>query len=203
MTARVSLIGLLGAVAILATFAFPATDRASAEGVTFTYSVECHADSYWYVTDGSARVSTSNIPCDEAKPGWTFDWNNLGDILFLYDGDRTTVPVTRADGTVTGTAVREVNEQGNKRPPVNQPVASTNGIVYTADDNNRAVRGDDGNCYREQRVNGQWKRSGVYGPWAYHCQRASWNAYYRSQGEPLRHPVSGTFPSGNPPAAGN
>ena len=141
--------------------------------------------------DDSSPRGYSNIPCDEAKPGWTFDTrqSTLGDILFLYDGDR-----------VPGSSLR-AQEQGNKRPPVNQPVASTNGIVYTADDNNRAVRGDDGNCYREQRVSNQWKRSGSYGSFASSCRYASWNAYYRSQGQPLLNPFTGTYPAGNPPAA--
>ena len=110
MTARENLIGLLGAVAILATFAFPATDRASAEE-TFSYSLECDAASgVWYVavTNSSPR-GYSTIPCDEAKPGWIFDTrrNTLGDILFLYDGDRD-----------PGSGVL-LQEQGNKRPPVN------------------------------------------------------------------------------------
>ena len=209
MTARGILIGVLGAVAIMATFAFSATDRASAQDSVYVYSISCHPDSgVWYVTDGNSRVSQSNIPCDEAKPGWTFDirLSNIGEILFVYDGDRVLTPITNSAGTVTGTALREVNEQGNKRPPANQPVADgTDYTVYTynADANNRAVRGDDGICYREQRVSGQWKRSAAYGPWAYQCQRASWNAYYRSQGQPLLPPDSGAFPSGNPPAAGN
>ncbi len=212
MTARGSLIGLLGALAILAAFAFSATDRASAQDATWTWSIDCHPESnVWYVTDGSLRVTKSDIPCDEAKPGWTFDWNNLGDILFLYDGDRTTVPVTRADGTVTGTTVREVNEQGNTPPPVNQPLHEladgTNSFVYSADANNRAVRGDDGQCYREQRVSSQWKRSGSYGYGigltSQACRKAAWNAYYRSQGQPLLNPFGGGYPAGNPPAAGN
>ena len=206
MTARGSLIGLIGALAILAAFAFSTTDRASAQDATWTWSIDCHPESYvWYVTDGSFRVTKSDIPCDEPKPGWTFDWNNLGDILFLYDGDRTTVPVTRADGTVTGTTVREVNEQGNTPPPVNQPLdeGATTAYTYNADANNRAVRGDDGNCYREQRVGGRWKRSGSYGNFTNSCRNASWNAYYRSQGEPLINPASGTFPWWNPPAASN
>ena len=198
MTARVNLIGLLGAVAILATFAFPATDRASAEGVTFTYSLECDAASgVWHVAvTNSSPLGYSNIPCDEAKPGWTFDTrqNNLGEILFLYDND-----------LVPGTGLR-AQEQGNKRPPVNQPVADGTpytAFTYNADANNRAVRGDDGNCYREQRVGGQWKRSGSYGNFSNSCRNASWNAYYRSQGEPLINPFSGTFPWWTPPAAGN
>ena len=200
MTARGSLIGLIGALAILAAFAFSTTDRASAQDATWTWSIDCHPESYvWYVTDGSFRVTKSDIPCDEPKPGWTFDWNNLGDILFLYDGDRTTVPVTRADGTVTGTTVREVNEQGNKRPPVSQPLHTTNAILYEADDNNRAVRGADGQCYREQRISGQWKRSAPYGfgtaLTSLPCRKAAWNAHYRSEGEQLINPDTGTFPA--------
>ena len=197
MTARGSLIGLIGALAILAAFAFSTTDRASAQDATWTWSIDCHPESYvWYVTDGSFRVTKSDIPCDEPKPGWTFDWNNLGDILFLYDGDRTTVPVTRADGTVTGTTVREVNEQGNTPPPVNQPLdeGATTAYTYNADANNRAVRGADNQCYREQRISGQWKRSGSYGFGNEACRRASWNAHYRSEGEQLRDPSTGTFP---------
>lgn len=201
MTARGILIGVLGAVAIMATFAFSATDRASAEGSVYVWSIECHPDSgVWYVTDGSARVSQSNINCDESKPGWTFDTrqNTLGDILFLYDGDR-----------VPGTGLR-AQEQGNKRPLVatNPPLAdgqSYTAFTYKADanNNNRAVRGDDGQCYREQKVGTQWKRSAPYGPWNYQCRNASWNAYYRSLGKPLLPIDSGSFPSWDPPAATN
>ncbi|MCY4571892.1 MAG: hypothetical protein OXF01_03745 [Gemmatimonadetes bacterium] len=190
MTTRVNLIGLLGAVAILATFAFPATDRASAQE-TFTYSLECDAASgVWYVavTNSSPR-GYSNIPCDEAKPGWTFDTRNttLGDILFLYDND-----------PVPGTGLR-AQEQGNKRPPVAAQPPLADGTTYTtytynADANNRAVRGDDGECYREQLVNRKWKRSRSYGSSDAACRNASWNAHYRSEGEPLINPDTGTFP---------
>ena len=209
MTARGILIGLLGAVAILATFAFSTADRASAEDAVYNWSIDCHPESnVWYVTDGNFRVTKSDIPCDEAKPGWTFDYDlsNVGGILFLYDGDRTTVPVTRADGTVIGSTVREVNEQGNTPPPVNQPLADgTNytAFTYNADANNRAVRGDDNQCYREQRISGRWKRSGSYGFGNEACRKASWNAYYRSQGGTLLNPFGSGYPSGNPPAAGN
>ena len=200
MTARRNLIGLLGVFAIMATFAFSTTDRASAQDPTWTYSLECHADSgVWYVTDGNTRVSKSNIPCDEAKPGWTFDTrqSNFGDILFVYDDGSVHTP------TGKGPSFLLVWEQGNKPPPVNQPLHEradgTNSFVYNADANNRAVRGADGQCYREQRVNGQWKRSGSYGfgtaLTSQSCRRAAWNAHYRSEGEPLRNPHTGTFPA--------
>ena len=161
----------------------------------------------WYVSDGYFRNWMSDIPCDEAKPGWVFDWNNFGEVLFLYDGDHAPTPVLKPDGTQIGTTVRKVHEQGTKRPPVNQPLAvGTNPVpfTYNADANNRAVRGADGNCYREQKLtNGKWKRSGSYGSSDEACRRASWNAYYRSQRGTLLNPVSGTFPGGTPPAAGN
>ena len=200
MTKRTgTFIGLLAAFAVVAAFAFPTGDRVGAE----TYSVECSSSGYWYVAGAANPGMVSNVPCDESQPGWIFDWDNPGHIKFVYDGDRVVTPYSNEGSNVVRTAVREVQEQGNTRPPVNQPVADgTNHEAFTfqADPSNRAVRGADGNCYREARIGGQWRRSGAYGSDAAACRKASWNAHYRSQGLPLVDPAGGTFPAGQPPA---
>ena len=201
MTKRTgTFIGLLAAFAVVAAFAFPTGDRAGAE----TYSVECSASGYWYVAGAANPGMVSDVPCDESKPGWIFDWDapRDGTIKFVYDGDRVATPYETASGEVR-TAVREVHEQGNTRPPVNEPVADGadhEAFTFEADPSNRAVRGADGNCYREARIGGQWRRSGAYGSDAAACRKASWNAHYRSQGLPLVDPAGGTFPAGQPPA---
>ncbi|MXY35537.1 MAG: hypothetical protein F4Y54_01980, partial [Dehalococcoidia bacterium] len=178
-----------------AAFAVTTGDRAAAQ------SVVC-SGGHWVVNGvGSYNPgANSGIPCDESKPGWIFDWNNPGHIKWVYDGDRVVTPYTTEGSSVVRTAVREVQEQGNKRPPVNQPRATdASAYLYQADRNNRAVRGADGQCYREQRISGQWRRSGTYGSTAEACRRAAWNAHYRSQGQPTVNPAGGTFPDGPAP----
>ena len=178
----------------MAAFAFTTGDRAAAE------SVVC-SDGQWVVSGvGSYNPgANSGIPCDESKPGWVFDWNNPGHIKWVYDGDRVVTPYTTEGSSVVRTAIREVQEQGNTRPPVNQPRATgESAYLYQADANNRAVRGADGQCYREQRIRGQWRRSGAYGATAEACRRASWNAIYRSARLGTLNPISGAFPDGLP-----
>jgi len=194
---RGTFIGLLAACAMLVTLGVTTGDRASA--TTYEYSVECNEGSgTWYVANAYNPGALSNIPCDEAKPAWTFEWNNPGHIQFVYDGDRVVTPRATASGTYLGATVREVQEQGNTRPPVNQPVLESETSTFYADDHNRAVRGSDNQCYREQRINGDWRRSGSYGDEPEACRKARWNALYRSQGQPLINPVGGTFPTGWP-----
>ncbi|MDE2695314.1 MAG: SwmB domain-containing protein [Chloroflexota bacterium] len=183
------------AFAALAAFAFTTGDRANAQ------SVVC-SGGHWVVNGvGSYNPgANSGIPCDESKPGWIFDWNNPGRIKWVYDGDRVVTPYTTEGSSVVRTTVREVQEQGNKRPPVNQPRATdASAYLYQADRNNRAVRGADGQCYREQRISGQWRRSGAYGATAEACRRAAWNAHFRAQGQPTVNPAGGTFPDGPAP----
>ncbi len=144
-------------------------------------SVQCSSNGYWVLLSGSLvgnPGAQSSIPCDMAKPAWTFA-NDKGDIRFIYD-------------------------QGNPAPPVNQPRADGTNFspfTYTADANNRAVRGADGHYYREQRVNGRWQRSNSYGRYYtdVSARRASWNAHYRSRNLPLVNPDGGTFPSSRAP----
>lgn len=194
-------IGLLVACAMLATFALSSGDRAGAFGTACI-------DGEWVVTSGTGHVhvnpgSRSGVPCDEPKPGWTFDWNNPGHIMWVYDGDRVVTPDSNPGSSEVYTAVREVHEQGNKRPAINQPVADETSTVtpftYNAGPDNRAVRGADGQCYREWLLDGHWRRSAPYGSDAEACRKAGWNAHYRSQGLPLVNPADGTFPSGSPP----
>ena len=183
---------LVAAFALLAAFAFSTGARAE------SHSIICN-NGYWFVTnmDGFGYADRK-IPCDERKPGWIFDWDGPHHIRWVYDGDREVTPYADPGSNVVRTAVREVQAQGNTRPPVNQPVAS---VFYTVPDssNHRAVRGTDGLCYREQRVGGRWQRSTSFGSDDDACRRAAWNAYYLSQGRsPVDH--GGTFPSGSPPA---
>ena len=195
-----TLLGLLVAIAALAGSALMGVDRAGAE------SVVCD-DGEW-VAKGRETQSggRSGISCEEAKPAWIFDsaHRTIGHIRFVYDGDRALTYITTQGGRITGAAYREVWEQGNKRPGVNQPLADGTEFAtftYIADANNRAVRGADGQCYREERVNGQWRGSGKYGADAEACHRASWNAYRQSQGLDLINPVGGTFPEDPPPGS--
>lgn len=194
-TASGPLPGLLVAFAALAASAFMTGDRAAAE------SVVCSEGQWVAAGRTSNSGALSGIPCDEPKPGWIFDWGSPtpGHIRFVYDGDRVVAPYMV--GGVVRTTIRQV-QQGIMRPSVNQPVASEDSAyLYQAGRDNRAVRGDDGQCYREQRIRGQWRRSGAYGSDAEACRKASWNAYRRSQGLPLINPHGDeAFPSGTPPA---
>ncbi|MCY3646448.1 MAG: hypothetical protein OXH07_05705 [Chloroflexi bacterium] len=158
------------------------------------FETQCSPEGYWRVSNmvGSPGYGDRLISCDEPKPGWVFNLDTPGrDIKWVYDGDVVSTPT----GPTGPVVQREVQEQGNKRPGVNQPGV----VVYAADENNRAVRGPDFNYYREQLINGKWRRSGSYGYATEAYRKASWNAYYRSQGLPLVNPASGTFPSGLPP----
>ena len=159
------------------------------------FEIQCSPEGYWQVSNMaySRGFGDRRISCDEPKPGWVFnqDTPEIKDIRWVYDGDVVSTPT----GPTGALVQREVQEQGNKRPGVNQP----GDVVYYADENNRAVRGPDYNYYREQLINGKWRRSGSYGYATEAYRKASWNAYYRSQGLPLVNPASGTFPSGLPP----
>lgn len=198
----------LALVAVVALAAFAALlfgDRA--EAGTTTHGSACINGEWTHTMNGhpsSNPGSRSGIPCDEPMPGWNFDIYNPGHIVWAYDGDRVPTPYTNPGSDVVHIAIREVNPQGNLRPQVNQPLAeptSPEAFTYIADMNNRAVRGDDGECYREWRVSGRWLRSGPYGSDAEACRRASWNAYSRSQDHRLNDPAAPTsaFLLGNPP----
>ena len=84
---------------------------------------------------------------------------------------------------------------------VTRTVTKLQPYSYSADANHRAVRGPDGNCFREQRIGGYWQRSGPYGTSDEACRRASYNAYYRSQSLVPLDSTAGVFPSGAPPVA--
>lgn len=176
----------LALIALIALAAFAALlfgGRAGAE----THGAAC-LNGYWvHTVDGDLSGypgSRSGIPCDEAKPAWLFSIHNPGNIVWVYDGDRVPTPYTNPGSDVVHLATREIQPQGNLRPPVNQPVQESS-YIFIADANNRAVRGEDGDCYREQRVNGQWKRSASYGSDNQSCLKARWNAYFRSQDRSL------------------
>ena len=161
-------------------------NAAGSEVETFTYtkgrlgySTVCSEEGKWaleYDTDYPlAPREHSDIPCDMAKPAWRINQNEYG-----YDD------------------INPIYNEANPAPPVNQPVAS---VIYTVPDqpNHRAVSGADGNCYREERANGQWQRSISYGTADDEsCRKASWNAYKRALDRPMVNPDGGSFPSGTP-----
>jgi len=155
---------------------------------------------YWYVNKlyafgGGDRL----IPCDMNKPGWAFDQRSgrHGHNRWVYDG----TPGFWDSGN-------------NPAPPRDQPVAL---VTYKVpgDPDHRAVRGTDGQCYREERLPsdssrggwtaGGWYRSRSYGSGDADCRNAAWNAYYRSQpGHDMIDPAGGTvalFPAGEPISA--
>ncbi len=166
-------------------------------------SVRCSDAGYWYAGIYAGNPGgRSRIACDMSKPGWIFEWNRPGYIQWVYDGDRVVTAYTNPGSDVIRTAVREVQEQGNIRPPVNQPVANGThfaAFTYIADASNRAVRGADGMYYRERRISGRWQRSISYGSDMEARRKASWNTHYRWRNRPLVDPAGGTFPSGSPP----
>ena len=172
------------------------------------YSIHCSDYGYWYVS-GDIRGNPgarSGIACDMAKPGWIFEWNRPGYIKWVYRGDRVVTPYTNPGSDVIRTRLAPI-QGGNARPPVNQPVADGthyDAFTYNADANNRAVRGADGQCYRERRVSGRWQRSTAYrtdpNNYLEACHWASWNAHNRWRNLPLVYPASITlFPSGPAP----
>ena len=188
---------IFAAAALTVTYTKPSSgsklrDPAGNEVESFTLSprsrtsreVECHWDTgTWYVTNTYSSTRRdghiSDIPCDMAKPAVL-----TGRIPFVWFYNNV-----------------------NIAPPVNQPIES---VIYTAPrhPDHRAVLGTDGNCYREERVSGQWRRSVPYGSSVSEdCRKASWNAYNRAFRPTMVHrptminPDGGTFPDGPAPVA--
>ena len=179
---------LLAGVRFTVTYTKPSSgnklqDTAGNEVQSFTlnqagtgFYVACSDGGYWFLSQGGALASLSDVPCDMAKPGWLFSEKGDGSIIWAYS-------------------------ETSPEPPVNQPVES---VIYTVpgQPNHRAVRGTDGNCYREERVGGKWQRSISYGTDEESCRQASWNAYNRwKAGRAMVNPDGGTFPSGPAPTA--
>ena len=150
------------------------TEGTEVQSFTFTQPgaashVTCSDGGYWILIKGGAISSLSDVPCDMAKPAWNFGGTGDGSIEWVYN-------------------------KANPEPPANQPVAS---VIYTqpGQPNHRAVRGDDNNCYREERVRGKWLRSVSYGASDDACRNASWNVYNRwKEGRAMVNPDGGTFP---------
>ena len=132
---------------------------------------------YWHVSaqyafGGGDRL----IPCDMRKPAWAFDSRpgvQLGKIRWVYDG------------------TPGFWDQGNLPPPYDEAVGSETYVV-PGDPDHRAVRGTDGQCYREELDGGRWHRSRSYGSGDAACRNAAWNAYYRSKGGNMVDPAGGT-----------
>ena len=162
----------------------PLRDAAGNQVATFTASppnrtghdVECHwRTGNWYVTNMYGRAGEdSHIPCDTAKPAWRH--SSQGNTIEWFYSDY------------------------RPAPPANQPVES---VIYTVpgEPNHRAVRGTDGEYYREERVSGRWQRSVSYGTDAAAGRNASWNTYNRAVNHAMVNPDGGTFPSGAAPVA--
>ncbi|MCY3646447.1 MAG: hypothetical protein OXH07_05700 [Chloroflexi bacterium] len=163
---------------MLAAFTLSTPDRAGAQ----VLRVECVYGT-WILTGDGVRAydlgGSSGIPCTEPRPGWRFSPTTPGAIEWIS--------VSGPPGT----------ESSGSQPAADIVFATD--FLYEADENNRALRADDGLCYREQHLNSRWRRSGSYGPSEEACRKASWNAYYRSQRRPLVNPGNGQFESGWPP----
>ena len=142
---------------------------------------------YWTISNVYPTFAFGDrwIACDMAKPAWSYDTRpgvQLGKTRWLYDGTPGFISTT------------------NLPPPVDQPHEAVTHLVPDHPDH-RAVRGDDGQCYREEHSGGKWHRSVSYGSGTAACRNAAWNAHYRSQFPRLGmvDPDDGTFPSGAPP----
>lgn len=145
---------------------------------------------------------------DEPAPAVVADLEK-NEYVGVYENDRVQTPYcVTASGDPTdkgcpdathGTEVRsELRPVANAPagPLAGQPVAE---VVYIADPGHRAVRGTDGECYREYASGGRWLRSGAYGTTDEACRRAAWNAYDRSRLAPMRL-IHEAPPDGDPPA---
>ena len=146
------------------------------------------------------------VGADEPTPGVIAHPNKL-EYVGVYGGERVPTPycVDASGGptlegcpnAATGTRVlHEVRPvRGPARPLAGEPVDA---VVYTASAHHRAVRGTDGQCYREYRSGDEWRRSGAYGETAEACRRAAWNAYDRNRHAPMRL-IHEAPPDGDPP----
>ena len=160
-----------------ALFLLPGAETAEAE----TYRIECSTSNfgggYWHVA--TLGYGDRRIACDMNRPAWNFGAG--GGIRWIYDG------------------TPGFHDQGNLPPPVDQAVESVTWVV-PGDEDHRAVRGTDGQCYREERGERGWPRgwhrSRSYGSLDGDCRNAAWNAYYRSRGLNMVDPAGGTFPTG-------
>ncbi|MDE2662683.1 MAG: hypothetical protein OXI39_06750 [Gemmatimonadota bacterium] len=154
------------------------------------------------------KLDGNYVGADEPAPGVVGDLNR-GQYVAVYENDRVPTPycVTASGGPTDkgcpdathGTQIRtELRTVGNapRGPFAGQPV---NEVVYTAAVGHRAVRGTDGECYREFVSGAEWRRSGAYGTTEEACRRAAWNAYDRSRNAPMRL-ITETPPDGDPPA---
>lgn len=207
-SAKLRLAALAALIIFGAVAAFAHTERADAE-FAVTYNTVCSQNGYWTVSGlTDVQQPKGSIRCDVAKPGWIFDLSTptVGDTRWTYDGDRVSTPVCVHSGGVESggceygqSAYRLIPTEiiGTPRPPVDQSLAhgtQFEGFTYTADDANRAVRGDDGHCYREERIMGQWQRSISYGTDEDACRQASWQAYHVS----VNNRLLVSIPSGRP-----
>ena len=203
-TTKLRLAALAALIAIGAMAAIADTERADATGGV-RYETVCSPGGYWTVRGLiDSQQPKGLIRCDVSKPSWIFDLSTvtIGDTKWVYAGDRVLTPdCSHSDGVCDPPRLIVTISAGAPRPPVNQPLADGTqyaGFTYTADKDNRAVRGADGHCYREERIGGQWQRSVSYGTDAEACRRASSQAYHVSVNNRL-YASEADIPSGTPP----
>lgn len=167
-------------------------------GGFYMYGANCSWAQILRTRDGNP------VTADMPVPGVVGDLQR-NEYYAVYKDERVPTPYcigTDADGSCTRVGftnrLTANNDTATEGPPVGERVQ---GVVYTADVDHRAVRGEDGNCYREWRVNGRWNRSISYGSDDDACRKVAWNAYYRSQRRDLIGPnlPASAVPSGNPP----
>ena len=125
----------------------------------------------------------------------------------VYEGDRVPTPicVTYPGGAPTISGCRSPRQPGDPTQlrmvlrttwsTTPQPISDESGSVeYLADNDNRVVRTEDGNYYRETRVGNRWLRSTSYGDDETAKQLASWSAHYASERGWIGPPPSPTEP---------
>ena len=153
------------------------------------------------------KLDENIVGADEPAPAVAGDLGS-GRYIAVYDGDRvSTAYCVDASGgsTLAGCPDPAAGTKARSEPRLvrNAPAPPLSGqpvdaVVYTASVDHRAVRGTDGQCYREFWSGDTWRRSGAYGATDEACRRAAWNAYDRNRRAPMRM-IHEAPPDGHPP----
>ena len=141
-------------------------------------------------------LGISDIPAEEAKPAFHMEFRN-GRPQYVFSYNEDNLPgVAPTTATTLSPANRDVGlgdstgvpPKHGRRTPLTLADGVPLTVVYKADADHRTVE-EDGEYYREWRDNqGNWRRSGSYGTGDEGRRRASWNTFWRSQGEELLNP---------------